>query len=252
MRESLGTFDLRKTWAQAVGATRMPTPRSPFTSEIEKMLAAATRSRVSAKSVIVREGDTPAALFFILRGSVTVVMEDFDGRELIISYLGPGEFFGEMGLFNPAAKRSAFVRARMDCEIAQISYDRFKQLIREEPELLLQLTAQLAERLRATSEKLGHLAFLDVTGRVARALLQLAHDSQAMTHPDGMLVRITREELGRLVNCSREMTGKVLRSLEGQGLIQVDGKSIVVIDGSGSLQAPSTAPSRPTPDGDKT
>lgn len=200
-----------------------------FTPEIEKMLAAAARTRVAAKSLIVRKGETPSALYFILRGSVTVLVEDADGNELILSYLGPGEFFGELGFFNPAAKRSAYVRARSDCELAQISYDRFKQLIREQPELLLQLTARIAERLRTTSEKLGDLAFLDVTGRIARALLQLAGDSQAITHPDGMLVRITREELGRLVSCTREMTGKVLRNLEEQGLIQARGKNIVVI-----------------------
>lgn len=213
----------------------MATPPKAFTPEIEKMLASATRSRVAAKSVILREGETPTALFFILRGAVTVLMEDPDGHELILSYLGPGEFFGELGLFNPDLKRSAYVRARSECEIAQIGYDRFKQLIREQPELLLQLTAQIAERLRATSEKLGHLAFLDVTGRIARALLQLAHDSQAISHPQGMLVRITREELGRLVNCSREMTGKVLRNLEEQGLIQVQGKSIVVVEVTGPV-----------------
>lgn len=199
------------------------------TPEIKKMLATATHKRFATGSVIVREGELSSELFFILRGSVTVIMEDSDSHELILSYLGPGEFFGELGFFGASAKRSAYVRARSDCEVAQIGYDRFRHLIREQPELLLQITAQIAARLRATSERLGHLAFLDVTGRVARALLDLAHDSQAITHPDGMLVRITREELSRLVNCSPKMTGKVLRNLEEQGLIQAHGKSIVVI-----------------------
>lgn len=209
------------------------------------MLAAATGMRVATKSLIVRKGETPSALFFILRGSVTVLVEDADGNELILSYLGPGEFFGELGFFNPAAKRSAYVRARGDCELAQISYDRFKQLIREQPELLLQLTARIAERLRTTSEKLGDLAFLDVTGRIARALLQLASDSQAITHPEGMLVRITREELGRLVSCTREMTGKVLRNLEEQGLIQAHGKNIVVMGARAPAPPAARPPTRP-------
>ena len=209
------------------------------------MLAAAARARVAAKSLIMRKGETSNALFFILRGSVTVLVEDADGNELILSYLGPGEFFGELGFFNPATKRSAYVRARSDCELAQIGYDKFKQLIREQPELLLQLTARIAERLRTTSEKLGDLAFLDVTGRIARALLQLASDSQAITHPDGMLVRITREELGRLVSCTREMTGKVLRNLEQQGLIQARGKNIVVMGARGP--SPRSTTPRPPP-----
>ncbi len=207
----------------------MTLARKLYTAEIETLLAAATRRHYTAKSRIVNEGETPTELFFILKGSVVVLMEDQDGHELILSYLGPGEFFGELGFFGINAKRSAYVRVRTDCEIAAIGYGRLKQFIREQPELLLQLTMQIVERLRATSEKLGHLAFLDVTGRIARALLDLARDSQSVSHPDGTLVRMTREELGRLVNCSPKMVGRVLRNLEEQGLIQVHGKSIVVM-----------------------
>jgi CRP/FNR family transcriptional regulator, cyclic AMP receptor protein len=207
----------------------MALPRKPYTAEIETLLAAATRRRYTAKSRIVNEGETPTEMFFILQGSVVVLMEDLDGHELILSYLGPGEFFGELGFFGINAKRSAYVRVRTDCEIAAIGYGRLKQLMHEQPELLMRLTMQIVERLRATSEKLGHLAFLDVTGRIARALLDLARGSQAAAHPDGTLVRMTREELGRLVNCSPKMVGRVLRNLEEQGLIQVHGKSIVVM-----------------------
>ena len=225
------------------------------TPEIAAMLKQATRKRFAPRTLIIQEGETPTELFFILRGSVTVLMGDSDGHELILSYLGPGEFFGELGLLCPAVGRSAYVRTRTACEIAKIGYDQFNTLIHEQPKLLLQLAAQIAKRLRATSEKLGHLAFLDVTGRIARALLQLAHDSQAISHPDGMLVRITREELGRLVNCSSKMTGKALRNLEGQGLIQAHGKSIVVIGEPNKRPwaidaAPGgTAPRRPTDPG---
>ena len=156
------------------------------------------------------------------------MVEDGDGHELIISYLGPGEFFGELGLFDADARRSAWIIARSECELVRIEYQRFKALWLAQPKLLLQLTEQLAHRLRNTSEKLGDLAFLDVTGRMAHTLLQLCQDSQAITHPDGMLLRITRRELGRLVNCSRQMASRVLQTLETQGLIKVEGKSIIV------------------------
>ncbi|HAU02592.1 MAG TPA: transcriptional regulator Crp, partial [Porticoccaceae bacterium] len=72
------------------------------------------------------------------------------------------------------------------------------------------------------------LAFLDVTGRVARTLLDLCKEPDAMTHPDGMQVKITRQEIGRIVGCSREMVGRVLKELEGQGLVSVAGKTMVV------------------------
>ncbi len=75
---------------------------------------------------------------------------------------------------------------------------------------------------------MGHLAFLDVTGRIARTLLELCDEPDAMTHPDGMQIRITRQEIGRIVGCSREMAGRVLKNMEEQGLIHVKGKTIVV------------------------
>lgn len=195
---------------------------------IEAVLPFGRRATYRAKSMIVRAGETPNAIYFILKGSVSVLMEDEEGHELILAYLGPGEFFGELGLFESDAKRSALVRARMECEVVIVAYDKFRALCRENANLLMCLTGQIASRLRTTSQRMGHLAFLDVTGRIARILLDLAHDSQAITHPDGMLIRITREELSRIVNCSREMAGKVLHDLEQQGLIQVEGKSVVV------------------------
>ncbi len=75
---------------------------------------------------------------------------------------------------------------------------------------------------------MSDLAFLDVTGRVARTLLDLCKEPDAMTHPDGMQIKITRQEIGRIVGCSREMVGRVLKELEGQGLVSVAGKTMVV------------------------
>jgi CRP/FNR family cyclic AMP-dependent transcriptional regulator len=86
----------------------------------------------------------------------------------------------------------------------------------------------MAERLRDTTRKVGDLAFLDVTGRVARTLLDLCKEPDAMTHPDGMQIKITRQEIGRIVGCSREMVGRVLKTLEDQELVSVKGKTMVV------------------------
>jgi len=222
----------------------MTTSGHAITPEIAAMLQQATRKRFAPKSLIMREGENSDVLYFILAGSVTVLVEDPHGEELILAYLGPGEFFGELSLFDTAAKRSASVRARTDCELAVITYERFRDLMQAAPGHLLPLIGQIARRLRAASQKLGNLAFVDVAGRIARALLDLAADSEAITHPDGMLVRITREELGRLVNCSREMAGRVLLDLQQQGLIEVHGKSIVV-RGVFPFHAPAKDPSTP-------
>mgnify|MGYP006432426257 FL=1 len=94
---------------------------------------------------------------------------------------------------------------------------------------------QIAHRLRNTTRKVGDLAFYDVSGRIARTLINLSKEPDAMTHPNGMQIKITRQEIGRLVNCSREMAGRVLKTLEEQQLISVSGKTIVVFGARAKL-----------------
>jgi CRP/FNR family cyclic AMP-dependent transcriptional regulator len=120
------------------------------------------------------------------------------------------------------------VVAKSDCEIAEISYVQFRSLVKEDPEILFILSGQVFDRLIKTSQKVRDLIFLDVSGRIARTLLELSQQPDAMTHPDGMQIKITRQEIGRIVGCSREMVGRVLKSLEEQGLITAKGKTMVV------------------------
>lgn len=196
--------------------------------DLENFLAHCHRRKYPAKSTLIYAGDDSDALYYITKGTVMVVIEDDDGREMIMAYLNEGDFFGEMGLFDEDAGRSAWIRAKTECEVAEISYSKFKQLAKEDADVLFTVSAQIAGRLRATTRKVGDLAFLDVTGRVARTLIDLCKQPEAMTHPDGMQIKITRQEIGRIVGCSREMVGRVLKNLEEQGLIQVKGKTMVV------------------------
>lgn len=180
------------------------------------------------KNVIIKEGDPSFDLYYIIKGSVTVQVEDARGREIVLAYLNPGDFFGEIGMFDDNHKRTAYVRAKTRCEIARISYERLATLQSLFPDLLFAIASQMAIRLRKTSSKVRDLAFTDVQGRVARTLLDLCKEPDAITHPDGMQIKITRQELGRIVGCSREMVGRVLKSLEEDHLISVAGKTIVV------------------------
>ena len=203
-------------------------PKSTGNVSIDRFLEHCHRRRYPAKSVIIYAGDQPDVLYYIVSGSVTVLIEDEDGHERVLAYLNPGDFFGEMGLFGEDSNRSAWVRTRTQCELAEISYSRYRQVAEEDPGILFALAGQMATRLRNTSRKVSDLAFLDVTGRVARTLLDLCKQPDAMTHPDGMQIKITRQEIGRIVGCSREMVGRVLKSLEEQGLISAKGKTMVV------------------------
>jgi len=197
---------------------------------IQSFLEHCHRHRYPSKSLIIYAGDKPDVLYYIVEGSVTVLIEDESGHEIVLAYLNAGDFFGEMGLFSDLDNRSAFVRARSQCELAEISYTRFHQMAEKDPKILFELATQMANRLQKTSRKVGDLAFMDVTGRVARTLIELCKEPDAMTHPDGMQIRITRQELGRIVGCSREMVGRVLKTLEEQGLITASGKTIVVFN----------------------
>jgi CRP/FNR family cyclic AMP-dependent transcriptional regulator len=196
---------------------------------IDDFLAHCHRRRYPTKSTLIYAGDKSDSLYYIVKGSVTVIIEDDEGREMIVAYLNDGDFFGEMGVFeNEEDSRSAWVRAKTECEVAEISYSKFHEISVAHPEFLYALGTQMARRLRNTTRKVGDLAFLDVTGRVARTLLELSKEPDAMTHPDGMQIKITRQEIGRIVGCSREMVGRVLKTLEDQGLVSVSGKTMVV------------------------
>ena len=201
---------------------------SPHIKDVDEFLSHCHRRRYPSKSTIIYAGDSSDSLYYIIDGSVTVVIEDDEGREMIVAYLNKGDFFGEMGLFDEEDARSAWVRAKTECEVAEISYAKFHELTEAKPEILYAIGSQMAKRLRQTTRKVGDLAFLDVTGRVARTLLELCKQPDAMTHPDGMQIKITRQEIGRIVGCSREMVGRVLKTLEDQGLVRVKGKTMVV------------------------
>ncbi len=181
----------------------------------------------------IRPGEPAKSLYYLIDGSVTALIKDDQRRELTLAYINKGEFIGEIGLFQPLTTRSVIVRTREPCAIAEISYSRIQQLLHRELRehaltLLLAIGEQLARRLRKTSRQVSDLAFLDVTGRIAGALLELCKQPDAMTHPDGMQIRITRQDLGRMAGCSREMAGRVLKALEEKEHISVTGKTIVV------------------------
>ncbi|WP_041381585.1 cAMP-activated global transcriptional regulator CRP [Spiribacter curvatus] len=195
---------------------------------IVELLRHCGRSRYRPHSTLIHQGTISDRLYLLLRGSVSVVEEDSDGRELILAYLNPSDFIGEMGLFLEAPQRSAWIRTRTTCEFAEISYKRFARLQTEHPVVLQPLLEQIACRLRDTNRRFRSLAFEDVRGRVTATLHDLADQPDAMTHPDGMQLKVTRIELGRLVGCSREMVGRVLRDMEDERLISAKGRTIVV------------------------
>ena len=198
---------------------------------LEKLLGHTHKKSHPAKSVIIHEGDDSESLYYIIEGSVSVQAESESGEEIILAQLNAGDFFGESGLFDindEDAKRSAWVHARTTCVIAEISHQQFRKIVAEDPTVMFLLTGQLFSRLRKTSLKVRDLIFLDVKGRIAHVLLELSKEPDAMTHPEGMQIKSTRQDLAKMVGCSREMAGRVLKELEDDELISAHGKTIVV------------------------
>ncbi|MCE5233534.1 MAG: cAMP-activated global transcriptional regulator CRP [Mizugakiibacter sp.] len=218
---------------QAFDRSSAPVQLAPDPASMERFLAMCHRRRYPGKTAIIRPGDPANTLYYVIEGSVTVCTEDEEGRELILAYINRGEFIGEMGLFIEQAQRETMVRTRLPCELAEISYERLFNLfagpLRDEcPKVLFAIGLQLTNRLLRTSRQVSRMAFMDVTTRVARTLIDLCLEPDAMTHPEGTQIRISRQEISRIVGCSREMVGRVLKQLEDQGMISVSGKTIVV------------------------
>jgi len=217
---------------------------------INRFLSYCRIRAVPSKTVVIHAGDLPDVLYYIISGSVEVMIEDEEGNEMVLAYLNRGQFFGEMGLFYEQPTRSAWVRTRNQCELAEMTYPRFRQIAAESPGLVFELATQLATRLDRTNRKLGDLAFVDVTGRVAHAIMDLCGEPDAMTHPEGMQIKVSRQELSRLVGCSREMAGRVLKVLEEQGLLRATGKTIVVFNARPKMKTrPVIVPAKPAPGG---
>ena len=199
---------------------------------LENFLKHSHRKTYDAKKIIIHEGDVSDSLYYIIEGSVNVQAENEAGDEIILAHLNEGDFFGEAGLFafehDDASKRSAWVITRSNSVIAEMSYDQFRNIAGDDPAIMFLLTGQIFSRLRKTSHKVRDLIFLDVKGRIAHCLLELSKEPDAMTHPDGMQIKSTRQDIAKMVGCSREMAGRVLKELEEEGLISAHGKTIVV------------------------
>ena len=208
-------------------------PLAPDAAAIDRFLGYCHRRRYPARTDVFRPGDPAGTLSYMVNGSTSIITEEDDGRELVLGYFGAGEFVGEMGLFIESERREVILRTRVPCELAEISYERLYQLfagplVTDAPKLLWQIGSQLSRRLLDTSRKAGRLAFLDVTDRIVRTLHDLTQEPEAMTHPQGTQLRVSRQELARLVGCSREMAGRVLKKLQADGVLHARGKTIVL------------------------
>ncbi|HEY3432127.1 MAG TPA: Crp/Fnr family transcriptional regulator [Rhodocyclaceae bacterium] len=175
-------------------------------------------------TVVVREGDRTDNIYFVVNGHLKVSVSDDEGREVILSILGPGELFGEMGVLddNP---RSATITATHSSDLVTISKADFQTCLLDNFDVSLYIMRGLAQRLRQADRKIESLALMDVFGRVARLLLDLSEEE------DGKRVirkKMTKQDIAKMIGASREMVSRVMTDLRGQGLLEEDANGIVL------------------------
>ncbi|MBS1190469.1 MAG: Cyclic nucleotide-binding:Bacterial regulatory protein, Crp [Rhodocyclaceae bacterium] len=195
--------------------------------ELEHLSRVARRRRAERGEFIVREGESTDFLYILLSGRAKVTNSDEEGKEIILAILGPGEFFGEMGLIDESP-RSADVVAQEACELLVLGAAEFQRCWRENFPVAKKLMQILVGRLRDADRKIESLALLDVYGRVARLLLEMSEEQ------DGRRVvkrKISKQEMARMIGASREMVTKVMRDLEAGSYIAYDGDCLVILGG---------------------
>ena len=192
-------------------------------ADLQVLADKATIRSVPKNAIVVNEGDRTDSLYVILSGKVKVYLGDENGRELILGILGAGRYFGEMVLDD--GPRSASVMTTEPSQFALISRSDFRSFLLKHPETSLLVITNLIRLARGLNENVRNLAMLDVYGRVARMLLDLAVDQ------DGHMVipeKLTQREMANRVGASREMINRILRDLTAGGYIKVDNGRITI------------------------
>ena len=167
--------------------------------------------------VLFRQDDESAALYVVMSGRVAIANRSFDGRESMVALMEDGDLFGEMGLFDDGEGRSADARALEPSKLIELPYEPIRQLFTDQPTLLWGVVSMLSERVRAMDNALADSVFLDVTGRTAKRLLEMAGDEEEFELP------LTQEELAGMVGASRERVNKSINQFIKLGwLAQTD------------------------------
>jgi CRP/FNR family cyclic AMP-dependent transcriptional regulator len=180
--------------------------------------------------VVFAEGEPGELLYIIISGKVKIGRRTPDGRENLLTIMGPSDMFGELSIFDPGPRTSS---ATTITAVHAVSMDRdaLRAWIADRPKIVEQLLMVLARRLRRTNDNLGDLIFTDVPGRVAKQLLLLAHQFGIR---DGDVLRVnhelTQEEIGQLVGASRETVNKALGDFMQRGWIDVHAKTVLILD----------------------
>jgi CRP-like cAMP-binding protein len=186
--------------------------------------------KLSRGKVLFREGQEGDRLYVVVEGKIKLGTSSNDGRENLLSILGPGEMFGELSLFDPQPRTST-ATAVTDARLVSLAHEAVIGLVTTHPQTSLELLRRLAQRLRKSNDILADLVFADVPGRVAKAIMDLGERFGTLKD-DGLQVNhdLTQEELAQLVGASRETVNKSLADFAARGWVKLEPRAVLVTD----------------------
>jgi CRP/FNR family cyclic AMP-dependent transcriptional regulator len=195
-------------------------------AELQSLETVSVIKIFAKNTVLFSQGDDSDSFYVVCSGQVNVGINDEEGREIILTQLGTGEYFGEMALLD-GEPRSAYVMTREKTTLLIISKNDFYHLLSSNPKIMLNLLKGLQKRLREANKKIESLALMNVYGRVARILIQKAGSSE----PGAVIEeKITHHEIASMVGASREMITRVLKELVKDGYISIQSKRITILE----------------------
>jgi CRP/FNR family transcriptional regulator/CRP/FNR family cyclic AMP-dependent transcriptional regulator len=199
-------------------------------ADMQSLIAVTNRRKYPKDAVIFFEHDPGDAMFMIISGRIKVTILSDDGREIILSILADKDFFGEMALLDNEP-RSATAIAVDDTEVAVLHQKDFLSIVEKRPRVLINLLSAVSDRLRKANHQIGSLALLDVYGRVAGVLLEMARET-GIRLKDGRIRfrRPTHQEIANMIGATRETVSRTISDLHRQGYIEISGKNVIIQD----------------------
>jgi CRP/FNR family cyclic AMP-dependent transcriptional regulator len=195
-------------------------------SQLSLLTSVVSRRSFARGTTIIAAGDVTVSLYLVISGRLKVMMSDDEGREVILSMLGPNEYFGEMGLIDDSTRSASVISLEM-CELLVLSKHDFRKCLSENFEMAMTVMRGLVKRLREADRKIGSLALMDVYGRVARLLLEM---SEMIDGQHVVTRKVAKQDIAKMIGASREMVSRVMKDLQVGGYIDVRGNSIYLRD----------------------
>jgi CRP/FNR family cyclic AMP-dependent transcriptional regulator len=198
--------------------------------DLEKIIQVASKQKYHKDNLILLEEEVGSTMFIILNGRVKISRISDDGREVILSILSDGDFFGEMSLLD-GHTRSANVTAIEESELLVIRREEFLQMLRDFPQIAINLLKELAQRIRKSDEHIKSLSLQDATGRVASTLLRIAEDSGVFRKGQVEIAELPlQQDLANMAGTSRETISRVIKSLCEDGFLKKTSGKIIILD----------------------